>query len=182
MPDALVSLWPDDIKVDVVPPVTILRVQASEIGRITKGILRGEVGTTTGAGDMVSHRLDLVAPSLTGRRVGVLNAIHRADFYPVVVEADCFRPKRINPQEYRQKATELLASQISGRDLRTDVPLPIWPHPDDWRPVAANQDDFIKRVGEVLRSMHVRAAIDTLIALSNERSAVEKSEPVEPAA
>jgi hypothetical protein len=139
------------------------------------------VTTTTGPDDLVTHRLELVAPRL-GRRYGVLNVIHREDYYPVVLEADCFRPKRINPQEYRQKATELLASQIAGRDLRTDVPLPIWPRPDDWRPVAANQDDFIKRVGEVLRSMQIRAAIDTLIALSNEKAAGEKSDPTEPAA
>lgn len=180
MAAAFPTLWPDDIRVDAVPPLTILQYQADRIGPLTKGILEGHVTTTTGPDDYATHRLELVAPRL-GRRYGVLNAIHRGDYYPVVLEADCYRPKRINPQELRQKATQALATKIAGPWAATDLPLPVWPHPDDWRPAAANQEDFVKRVGEVLRSMQVRAAIDTLIALSNEKAA-ERGKPADPAA
>ncbi|MFO0799570.1 MAG: hypothetical protein U0804_19035 [Gemmataceae bacterium] len=171
MPDAFASDWPDDIKVDVLPPVAILRARASEIGRITKGILKGEVSTTTGAGDMVSHRLDLVAPALNGRRYGVLNAIHRADLYPVLVEAECFKPP-VSRSRVGAAVGGSFPMFVAGG---TDPEPPPWPDPTDWRPVANNEDEFVARVREVLRSGKVRAAIDTLLALSNEKAAADET-------
>ena len=68
------------------------RYQAAKIRELTNGIIRAEVTTTTGHEDFVVHRLELVAPQLDNRRYGVLSATHRTDIYPVVLEADCFRP------------------------------------------------------------------------------------------
>lgn len=154
------TLWPEGIKVDVLPPLTILRYQAAKIRELTKGILEGEVTTVTGPDDFVSHRLDLIAPTLDGRRFRVLTATHRADFYPVVLEADCFRP---------QRSAFLGASLPSIGQIATAAMSP-WPHKGDWRPVVNNQDEFLGRVGEVLRSGEVRSVIDSMIALSNEKS------------
>lgn len=162
------SLWPD-INVDLVPPVTILRAQATRLGQLTKGILEAEVTTVTGDKDFTMHRLDLIAPALDGRRVRVLTATHREDYYPLVLEAACFRPTTANMLEVRKQAMEMLGSSLSGIDLRTQAPMREWPPPNDWRPVAANQDDFLRLVGEVLKSMEVRSAIDSLIALSNQK-------------
>lgn len=161
MPATIPSLWPEDIKVDVLQPLYILKSQASKIGELTKGILEAEVTSVTGSDDFVVHRLDLIAPNLDGRRYRVLAATHRADLYPVVLEAECFRPKRT------YVAANAMARMASG-----ELPLPsqAWPPADDWRPVANDQDEFIKRVREVLRSGEVRAAINSMIALSNEKS------------
>lgn len=164
------NLWPDDIKVDLLPPVTILRAQANKIGEITQGILEGEVTTVTGEKDLVTHRLDLLAPSLDGRRVRVLSATHRDDFYPVVLEADCFLPKFVDLRNVRQAAQTAMAEQLSGLDLRTHASARPWPYPTDWRPVVSNQDEFLKRVAEVFRSMEVRSVIESMIALSNQKA------------
>lgn len=47
MPDAMPSLWPPEIKVDVQTPLAILRVQASHLNKVTRGIMRGDVETET---------------------------------------------------------------------------------------------------------------------------------------
>lgn len=162
------SLWPDDIKVDVVPPVVILRYQAAKIGELTNGIIRADVTTTTGQEDFVVHRLELIAPLLDGRRYVVLTVTHRSDFYPVVLEADCYRPRRqiiMGVTGDLARVTAALSEVVSTIGTATHP----WPNPGDWRPIAPNQDEFYKRVGEVLKSMEVRSAIDSLIALSNQR-------------
>ena len=97
MSAAVTSLWPDDIKVDVLPPLAILRYQAAKLSKLTEGILEADVVTTTGHEDFAVHRLDLVAAKLDGRAYRILTATHRAAFYPVVMEADCFRPKDSYP-------------------------------------------------------------------------------------
>src|SRR5690606_17707243 len=114
--------------VDLVPPVTILRAQANKLGQLTKGILEAEVTTVTGDEDFAVHRLDLLAPALDDRRVRVLTATHRADYYPLQLEAECFRPKR----------PPLAApAPVPPPDL---LPEPReWPRKNDWRPVVANQ-------------------------------------------
>lgn len=167
MATTIPTLWPEDIKVDVLPPLTILKYQAAKLREITKGILQAEVTTVTGSDDFVSHRLDLIAPALEGRRFRVLIATHRTDFYPVVLEADCFRP-RIAPGTVAGRMPE--ATEVGGG------PRP-WPPKNDWRPVANDQDEFLKRVGEALRAGEVRAAINSMIALSNEKNG-QPDEPV----
>jgi hypothetical protein len=154
------NLWPEDIKVDVLPPLTILKYQAAKLREITKGILEAEVTTVSGPEDFVTHRLDLIAPALEGRRSRILSVTHRVDFYPVVLEAECFRPKE-SPVIGRAHAA--LGEIMAGLETH-------WPRSNDWRPVASDQDEFIKRIGEVLRSHQVRAIIDSLIALSNEKN------------
>lgn len=154
------SLWPDDIKVDVLPPLTILRFQASKLRELTKGILHADVVTTTGQDDFVVHRLELVAPQLGNRRYGILTATHRSDFYPVVLEADCFRPKE---PLVAGRSLASIGEHLAALDTS-------WPRRNDWRPAAGDQDEFVKRVGEILRSREVRSIIDSMIALSNEKN------------
>ena len=172
------NLWPDDIKVDLLPPVTILRVQAGQLSRLTGGILDADVTTVTGDKDFVVHRLDVVASALAGRRYRVLTATHRADYYPVVLEAECFRPKT--------RTTKYNPFESPGGIVTTRTENLTWPDATDWRPAPANQDEFIERVREVLRSKEVRAVIESLIVLSNERSLqaddANPDEPAEPAA
>ena len=131
------------------------------------------VTTVTGDTSFVVHRLDLIAPSLDDRRVRILSATHREDYYPVVLEAECYRPRQGVPTGLRA-AIEVVASSLTAIGTAHDKVfgdiIPPWPPKNDWRPVAANQDEFIKRVGEVLKSREVRSAIDSMIALSNQKS------------
>ena len=160
MSAAVTSLWPDDIKVDVLPPLAILRYQAAKLSKLTEGILEADVVTTTGHEDFAVHRLDLVAAKLDGRAYRILTATHRAAFYPVVMEADCFRPKDSYPVG---RSAAALREVVAGMSAE-------WPRSNDWRPAANDQDEFLKRVAEVLRSPAVRATIDSLLALSNEKN------------
>jgi hypothetical protein len=169
MPTTIPSLWPNDIMVDVRPPLEILKAQAEKIGEITQGILTAEVTTVTGHEDFAAHRLDLIAPKLDGRAHRILTATHRSDFYPVVIEAELYRPTKVSSQAVKNLAMQSMAAAL-GVDTRTEYPLRTWPPVDDWRPVASNQDDFLRRVAEVLRSPAVRAVIDSMIALSNEKN------------
>lgn len=175
MGTTMTSLWPDDIKIDVLRPATILKIQADGLARLTHDLVRAAVTTTTGYEDFVVHRLELIAPRLDDRRYGVLNATHRADFYPVLLEADCYRrirrPRQPRPNSSAAQAAVLAHAlgELAGAVADAANGPPPWP-PDDWRPVAANQDEFVKLVGEVLRSREVRAVIESMIALSNEQS------------
>ena len=175
MPITIPNLWPNDIMVDVQPPLAILRAQAEKIGEITHGILTAEVTTVTGHEDFAVHRLDLIAPKLDGRTHRLLSATHRTDFYPVVIEADVYRPTRISKQAVDKLVLENLAAKV-GIDTRTEYPLRAWPPVDDWRPTASDQDEFVKLVGEVLKSSAVRSVIDSLLALSNEKNQPPEAE------
>jgi hypothetical protein len=162
------NLWPEDIKVDVLPPFTILKYQAAKLRELTKGILEAEVTAVSGPEDFVTHRLDLIAPALEGRRSRVLSVTHRVDFYPVVLEAECFRPKPSPTTLGELIGASRMAATVASA-LASKVP-PTWPNPDDWKPVANDQAELLKRIGEVLKSPQVRATIDSLIALSNEKN------------
>lgn len=169
MPATIPSLWPEDIKVDILPPLTILKLQAAKLREITHGVLRAEVTTVEGPDDLVAHRLDLIAMALDGRRVRVLTAIQRTEFYPVVLEAQVYLPTKVSAQAVKSLAMQGIAV-ATGVDTRTEYPTRDWPPPDDWRPVANDQDEFLKRIAEVLRSPTVRSIIDSLLALSNEKN------------
>ena len=39
MTTAIPNLWPDDIKVDVLPPIAILKAQEGLLARMTQGML-----------------------------------------------------------------------------------------------------------------------------------------------
>ena len=53
--------------------------------------------TVTVEPDFQIHSLDIIAVQLNGMRVRILTATHRMEYYPVQVEAECFKPKRRSP-------------------------------------------------------------------------------------
>jgi hypothetical protein len=148
---AIPDLWSDDIKVDVVTPLAILRAQTGPIRRKTKGILEAEVSTITSEAGRVRHQLDLIAPVLDGYRHRLLAATHEKDLvYPVTVEAECFKP----------------APTFGGSgEVLSSITLP----KPDWRPRAYTEQEFIDLVSKVLHSGEVRSLLQSLIARSNER-------------
>ncbi len=158
MTTTIPDLWPDDIRVDVLAPLVILRTQESNLRRRTQGILEGHVSTVEDNG-LIYHKLDVFAPALGYSRT-VLAAKHGHDSpYPVTVISQAFvsKPKAI--------------------------PIPAMPfeRPDNERD-AATEDEFIKLVREVLQSGHVKAIVQSLIARSNElRELLQPPEAPSPA-
>src|SRR5439155_23788332 len=92
MPDTIPDLWSDDITVNVVTPLVILRKQAQLLTQKTKGVLEAHVHTIGGDAGLTRHEFDIYAPAL-GYRERLFTATHWEQVYPVVLEAECFRPK-----------------------------------------------------------------------------------------
>ncbi len=139
------DLWSDDIRVDVLPPLVILRSQADLLASKTKGILESRV-LTASEGTQDQHQLDLIAPALHHYRVTLLTARHAKDMvYPVKVRSQAFLPEH--------KPGALVVSK-SGFGPPAD------------QKEAATQDEFIALVREVLHSGYVRSLIQSLIARS----------------
>ena len=133
------DLWSEDIQIDVLPPVAILRAQENPLGRKTKGILEAKVMTTTSESE-AQHQLDLIAPALSHYRKTLLTARHSFEMvYPVEVRAPCFEPDG-SMREF----------MLSKRNF------------------AAGQEDFIQVVRKVLQSTETKAIIQSLISRSNE--------------
>lgn len=155
MQTTIPDLWSDDIRVDVLRPLVILRSQESLLARKTQGILEAKVSTVTN--DVWElHQLDLIAPALNHYRTTLLTAKHARDMvYPVTVRANCFLPKT-------KSAAEALVPGL-GETVRVLRGEP----PGDQRE-AATQEEFIDLVRQVLRSGEVRALIQSLVARSNE--------------
>jgi hypothetical protein len=152
MTDSIPDLWSSDIQVRVLTPLAILRAQASLLRRKTQGLVEAVVDTRTSK-ESIRHHLDLIAPAVNGYRERMLTATHSPNrVYPVTVAAECFFPKGGN-------AATLLAAIIDKL-------------PENER-IAGTQDDFIKLVKEVLQSLQVRGAIESLIAQSNEAKSSE---------
>jgi len=150
MTTAIPDLWSNDIKVDVLPPIAILKAQEGLLARKTQGMLEGKL-TTTETEHLIQHQLDLIAPSLNFYRERLLSATHdRQMLYPVTVTADCFRPK---PKTH-------LEAIVSSIQNPLDQPLP--------QREAATDKEFVQLVGRVLQSVEVRALIHSLIARINE--------------
>jgi hypothetical protein len=140
MTTAIPDLWSDDIRVDVLPPVTVLRAQEGLLATKTQGILQAKL-LTSATESLVQHSLDLIAPALNFYRVSLLSATHdREMVYPVTVTAQCW------------------FSEF----------LPAGAEPIEKRRVAATAEEFIDLVREALRSTEVRGLIQSLIARSNE--------------
>src|SRR5437867_1338068 len=86
------NLWSEDVRVDILSPLAILRTQASLMGELTKGILEAEIESNVDHEHAYQiHSLFLVAPALEHYRHLILRARHRLDLvYPVMVFAECF--------------------------------------------------------------------------------------------
>jgi hypothetical protein len=150
MATTIPDLWSDDIKVDVLPPIAILKAQEGLLARKTQGMLQAKL-TTTETENLVQHQFDLIAPSLNFYRERLFSATHsRTMLYPVTVTANCFRPK---------PRTQMDAI-ISPITHPLDQPLP--------QREAATDEEFVQLVGKVLQSTEVRALIHSLIARINQ--------------
>ncbi len=90
MSTAIDDLWPVEIAsvTDEVPPVTILKQQASLLGQKTKNIVEAKVETTlSDIEGVLRHTLYLVAPALNFYRHPLLDVEHKVtSMYPAFFE------------------------------------------------------------------------------------------------
>lgn len=155
------DLWADDIKVDILPPLAILKAQEGLLVRKTQGMVEAKL-TTIESGDLVQHQLDLVAPSLNFYRERLLTATHdRLKPYPVVVAAECFASKS------EVSHGPLAPLHLTAKAL-TDLHRALVPETSQRK--AATDEEFVQLIREVLQSTEVRALISSLIARINQNN------------
>jgi hypothetical protein len=136
----LVDLWPDDISTDVLSPQAILKFQAAQLEKRTKGILRGRVEEVINDEEKTLILvIEAPAVSITGELLRVVSKVERA--YPVKV----YGPG--------------MAHVVADADCEIGV--------QDYK-VANGEGQLIELVREVLAAGETRATLDSLIALSNE--------------
>lgn len=148
MPIEIPDLWDDDIKVDVLPPLVILKAQDEAIRRKTEGILRTQIVSREIEREPeddeeetkvdVVYTLDLEATAL-GYRESILNVFHRKGrLYPVTITM----PEKI------EWSTDPSAYSYSAR--------------------CASSDEFIQHLRVALRSEPTKSTLASLLAMINE--------------
>jgi hypothetical protein len=139
MPIEIPDLWGDDIKVDVLPPLIILKAQDEAIRRKTQGTLHTEIITAEEEQNdaiWVIHTLDLIAAAI-GYRESILTVSHeREKLYPVAIEVG--------------------------------VPIEWTDGTPAHRIRCFSADEFIRELRAALQSPLTKSTIATLLARSNE--------------
>jgi hypothetical protein len=82
------DLWPNDFGTsDSVPPVAILRKQASALYRKTNYVLSAQVETHN-SGSTIYHLLYVIAAPLDNYKYEILRVSHEPVFYPLHIRCD----------------------------------------------------------------------------------------------
>jgi len=86
----IVDLWPDKIAVEkLITPVTILRQQASLLGKKTKNIVQGEVEDLRAFNlNDFKYAFYFVAPALENYRYKLLDIFYELSLYPVKIDVE----------------------------------------------------------------------------------------------
>lgn len=150
MTTAIPDLWPESLKANVVSPVAILRTQAAKLKERTNGLLEAEIQTKRGGSAAANtnplHIFEVVAPALDGYRLQLLAVKYLSpDPYPVVVSS-----------KYLPGLTIAFGNQISAEPSERERP-------------CDTQDEFLDALRAVFGSKLLSAAIDSLIARSQDK-------------
>jgi hypothetical protein len=141
MPDTIPDLWPEDVTAPtVLTPLAILRFQAGQLRQRTKGLLEADVQTQNLLEGRVQHSFDLIAPALNRYRYRLFTVEHDLEMvYPVTVSAE----------GVGFPVNQLFVGETPAASAFT-------------------QDQFLELVARILKADHVRSAIQSLLARSNE--------------
>jgi hypothetical protein len=133
MQDNIPDLWPDEIeRTDVPTPLLILRIQANNLSKRTKGIIEAKVQNLTDNGkEREIYYFEVVAPALEGYTVRLFTAEHALSrVYPIIFYSNEFHdgaesastPEEIYPLLQRiftsRETTSLLMSLIARSNER----------------------------------------------------------------
>ena len=149
------DLWSDDISVDVLAPLVILRVQAENLSRKTHGVLVAQVSSPLSMGETMSFDLEVIAPAVN-RRIRILTARHvQSEPYPVIVSSPPLT----------------LSKDSSGRRHRIYDKITLNFDEINTSSVADTQQEMLSLTAAVLQSGWLKSRLQSLVALSNEATA-----------
>jgi hypothetical protein len=111
---AQADFWGEIAPASIRTPVSLLREQASLLGKRTNYLLEARVETSAAYGDF-THRLVLVAPALSDYEYELLKIRHGIDLYPV------FDAKTSKQMDDEDEFTEWLRERLSSPQTRRVV-------------------------------------------------------------
>ncbi len=82
------SLWPVFQKIKINTPISILREQASELGKSTNNLVEARVNQVDSSTVMIKYNFEFIAPALGGYRYRIFSIEHDIRTYRVVFECD----------------------------------------------------------------------------------------------
>lgn len=145
----MIDLWPDKIAVEkMITPVTILRQQASLLGKKTKNIVQGEVRSSKDNFTSFNYAFYIVATALDNYRYKLLEISYDLSLYPVDIEVE---------EEIREKALPNFQNVEVSATLNTMK-----------RFVCANSEEEFKEILKaIFNSTKVLRVISVLLAQSD---------------
>jgi hypothetical protein len=146
----IVDLWPDEIKVEkLMPPVTILRQQASLLGKKTKNIVQGEVeDVRSGLNEnLFIYTFYIVVPALNNYRYRLFNISYELSLYPLQMYVENDIRKEIPPDFIKTKKDDAVG------------PLEFV--------YADSEEDFLKILKAIFNSTKVVRIISVLLSQSD---------------
>ncbi len=159
MPPAPQSLWPSDIRAGIQSPFQILSAQAGALSQQTNRRLIGETRIDQSDDNkFITIHLDMYAPNLDYRH-RVLSVSHDSKLvYPVVVDAEMFRPQSI--AEIMDAANTSSVSSV--------LAAVVGPRPKKKPNQASSADELNELIKRVLSSDEIVSTAMSLIARSED--------------
>ncbi|MBX7222113.1 MAG: hypothetical protein K1Y36_19330 [Blastocatellia bacterium] len=116
----LQDLWPDDLAVTKqLPPVVLLRRQASALGTKTNGLVEAEVRQFASGNAPFGWKFVLVAPVLDNYRIELFCVRHGLEFYPLEIFGNDIEKCEIpNEEKFLVKLAEIFASEKTLKIVR----------------------------------------------------------------
>lgn len=147
MTNEIPNLWSAEItNLKILSPLAIMRTQASNLEKMTRGLLKVaiEEGKIAAQGQKQTlYNFDIVAPALNGYRHRLFGVYHEIGLvYPI---------------------TFIVSAEIMSQ-LK-------WLSMDNLK--SFTEEDFTQRLGKVLKSSYTTSVIQSLLARSNEDIAAE---------
>jgi hypothetical protein len=105
MAKTIPDLWPQEEfgALGELPPVTILREQATHLGERTHNLVEAQVRTTAPSADHFLHHFELVAPALDNYTYPLFSVAHDIRLYPLTVD---FHPSSSLSEGFKAQTQE----------------------------------------------------------------------------
>jgi hypothetical protein len=144
------QFWPDDIRPKIQTPLAILQARANELRDLTKGVLIGNISSTTDKSKKQTyHSLDVLVPVLNNFRQRLLTIRHDIRMvYPSYIDADLF-----------DDSIEAMAL----RGIRKNMFIQ-----GEFEYEASSDEKLLYLIRQALRSDQVKSKLFSLIAIANE--------------
>jgi hypothetical protein len=190
MLETIPNLWSAaELKPKVVTPAAILRAQASQLSRMTQGVLEAEVTVLHSNDNQVVLGLEIIAKSLHGYRHRLLSVRHdQEEVYPATVFSGVFQEtktvKEPNPliQQFGGTLRDTVGSRGTNNPLFDPIEREVTTKLE--KKIAYSEEKFVAILKEVLQAPATIAMLQSLIARSNEvtnpTDSVEEADAVEP--